>query len=91
MEQIEALDTREEALAILRDIRSKMRLADDVRYGSLAEKALSAINRIEQIDRRRPAPPAPDEVTRRLVEVRDRAIERFGILAREAVQKGATS
>lgn len=85
MEQIGRIDTRDEAEALFRDIKGKLGAADDVRYASLAEKALAALNRIEQIDKRRPQPPGVDEVTARLVAVRDRAIERFGILAREAV------
>lgn len=83
VEQIEALDTREEAEALYREVRGRMATADEVRYGALAEKSLAALHRIEQIDARRPKPQAPDEVTRRIVEVRHAAVSRAGILTSE--------
>jgi hypothetical protein len=98
VEQIDRIDTREEAEAIYRDVRARMAGgtvrcpqcegavpvgADPVRFASLAEKGLAALNRIEQIDARRPKPPSVDEVTRRIVEVADRAVERIGVLVSE--------
>ncbi len=60
--EIERVNTREEAEAIYRDVKAKLGTADEVRYSPLVEKALAALNRIEQIDKRRPVAPAPDEV-----------------------------
>jgi hypothetical protein len=85
--EIARVDTREEAEAIYADLRRRMLVADEVRYASLAQKALDALNRIEQIDKRRPQPPTQDEVTRRIVDVRDKAIERIGILTSDAAAK----
>jgi hypothetical protein len=63
-----------------------MKGADEVRFASLAEKALSAINRIEQIGKNRPRLPTRDEVTARLVEVGDRACERMGVIVGEEAE-----
>ncbi len=91
LDAIGHLDTREEAEAIYRDVRGRMSDgtvacpgcgaavpigADPVRFASLAEKGLAAISRIEQIDKNRPRVEKPDEVTRRLVEVREAAERR---------------
>jgi hypothetical protein len=87
-DEIASVDTLEVARSILIILRKRFKvLGDGENPGPLAEKILSAVARIEQIEKNRPRPPAPDEVTRRLVEVRDKAIERFAILAREAVGK----
>jgi hypothetical protein len=87
LEQIGQIDTEDEAEALYRDVRARMVGADAVRYASLVEKALAALRQIAKL---RGAPrPAPDEVTARLVAVRDRSIRRFGILARESVARGA--
>jgi len=86
-DEIARVDTREEALATLRLLKGRLAVADDVRFASLAGKVLDAINRLEQIDRRRPQPPTADEVTARIVAVRDAAIARIGLLTSDAAAK----
>ncbi len=85
--EIEAVDTLEEARALLRDLKKKMETADPVRYASLAEKALSAINRIEQIEARRPRAPAPDEVNDRIRSAMGTSVDHLLRHTREAAAK----
>ncbi len=59
-EEIAALDTRTEAAKILIKMSRRVDRAPDVRLGTVAGKVLDAVNRLEQIDRRRPPPAAPD-------------------------------
>jgi hypothetical protein len=61
-EEIAALDTRTEAAKILIKMSRRVDRTSDVRLGTVVGKVLDAVNRLEQIDKRRPTPPAPDAV-----------------------------
>jgi hypothetical protein len=73
-EEIANIDTLEVGRSIMLTLwrRYKADKNDDA-----VNKILAAIQRIEQIERSRPRVTPPDEVTRRLVEVRERAEERI--------------
>jgi hypothetical protein len=76
-DEIAKVDTLEVARSLLLTLRRRFNAADALRVGPLAEKILSAVNRIEQIERNRPRPPSVDEVNRRLQVVRADVLERI--------------
>ncbi len=83
-EEIASIDTLEVGRSIMLTMFRRFKASGNE---DAVSKILAAIQRIEQIERNRPRVVAPDEVTRRLVEVREEAEKRILAIVIEREEK----